>query len=146
MEQLYPAPTRNIIMFDTQTQFTCRSVTMDKCKQWLTVTCLGRMQGDRCVQWHNSADSPGKRNLKGKLCSPSFRVPGKQLDGDFKKHASCDHHYMCARDRDTWAPLSAIETELLKYCSSSIQSVSCALLVTPLTPWQFTLIAVWGND
>lgn len=38
-------------------------------------------------------------------------------------------------------PLSATESELLKYCSSSSQSVSFTLLVTPQDPWQFTLIA-----
>lgn len=43
-EDLYiksnPTPTRNSIMFDIQTQFAFFSVTMEKFKQWLIVTCL----------------------------------------------------------------------------------------------------------
>lgn len=38
-------------------------------------------------------------------------------------------------------PLSATERVLLKYCSSTVQSVSPILLVTPQKPWQFTLIS-----
>ncbi len=38
-------------------------------------------------------------------------------------------------------PLSATETVLLKYCSSTVHAVSFTLLVTPQKPLQFTLMA-----
>ncbi|TNN42048.1 hypothetical protein EYF80_047795 [Liparis tanakae] len=40
-----------------------------------------------------------------------------------------------------WVPLSATDTVLLKYCSSSAHAVSFSLLVTPQNPLQFTLMA-----
>lgn len=52
--------------------------------------------------------------------------------------------YNCKREQvmnQLTAPLSATESVLLKYCSSTIQAVSLLLLVTPQKPWQFTLIS-----
>lgn len=38
-------------------------------------------------------------------------------------------------------PLSATDSVLLKYCSSTMQALSLTLLETPQEPWQLTLMA-----
>lgn len=42
-------------------------------------------------------------------------------------------------------PVSATETVLLKYCSSTVHSVSFDFVVTPQKPLQFTLMAAEKN-
>lgn len=64
------------------------SVAVDKCKQWLISDMSWRNVERQVSSITQKCASPGKRNLKGKMCSQSFRVPGKQRETvrDLNKH------------------------------------------------------------
>lgn len=110
---------------------------MDKCKQWLISDMSWRNVGQLnytkvCLTWQEKLE--GKSVLA--VCQSAW-----ETERNCKGSEQASYHLMCERDHDICVPLSAIETELLKYCSSSVQSVSFDLLVTPQKPWQFTLIS-----